>query len=374
MKEFNHIDILPIEHSRLGASSAHRWVECPNSEQGLIPRELESSEHAKRGTVAHQVAYNCLATGLQPGWYVGRIAKGDGCDGIVVTQEMADSVQVYVDHCRTLIPNIVAFNANNPDRNPLEQKIVLPHLPIEVGGTCDFHYIRGSGTLHVVDYKSGAVPQNPQLNAQLMVYAIGLIAKYRFKPDRIILTIVQPKADGVMSWECPSRVLKAFWGRVQASAEAIADGMDRYVKGDWCRWCPKKAICPLWRDSFLAMRDELDDPRALDDNVIADLLPDFARVRSYMKDVEGYAKNVLTRGGVIPGWELVPGRRKKAWAVDESVVRGYLAERSVSVTNLTPPSVLKVVPDLPREFWEWEESGTYRLAMIETEFSPEEVT
>ena len=361
------IIVQSMEHSELGASSAHRWMQCPGS---LTVKGGGDSKYAKMGRVAHEVAYKCLKMGRNPGYWVGMVAEGDDCDGVVFTQDMADSVKVYVEYVRNLEPS--------PTDDNLEKQMLLDHLPRGPGGTVDFHTWIG-GTLHIVDYKSGSVPQNPGHNPQLMTYALAAAKHHQRRPDSVVLHVVQPKAEGAARWTVPKGYGEEFYWHMLAASEkadrvlstGTASNTD-HKEGDWCRWCPKMATCPLKVTKALAVHGESVPPAELTDTQLSRVLSVASDLRRFLKEAEGHARATLEAGGQVPGYELAPPRRKKVWSVDADRVLGYLATRGVSLTTPTPVAALRAVKDLPDDFWHWEDGGAPRLVKIESEFTKED--
>lgn len=365
------IQIPKMEHSVLSASSAHRWMNCPGSlvdNDGNVIEDSATSDHAEDGKLCHAVAQGCLEMAQDPNVCVGM--KGD--NGRVFTQDMADNVREYVEAVRGLAPNV-----HKQASHVLESRVELDGVAGGVGGTVDAHFwYARTGELCVMDYKSGSVPQNPQNNEQLMIYALGLIQRYGQRPSSVTLHIVQPKADGHVHWKVPAKALRDFWAKLREAAgraQRVLDGngMVYHDEGPWCRWCPKLAMCPLKTGNALAVVDEVKPPAEMTDDQLRKVLDVAKDLRAFLKAAEEHARKTLEAGGHVPGYELAPGRRKKVWAVSEDRVRDYLKERSVSLPVVTPAAALKAVKDMPRGFWEWEESGSPRLRKIESEFGKE---
>jgi hypothetical protein len=72
-------------HSRIGASSMHRWATCPGSVRLSKDMPNISSSYAEEGTRAHELAELILT---------GKDVPGD------VDPEMLEAVMVYVDAIR----------------------------------------------------------------------------------------------------------------------------------------------------------------------------------------------------------------------------------------------------------------------------------
>lgn len=69
-------------HSKVGASSAKRWMACPGSVRLSEGIESKSSKFSIEGTQAHALAEQWLTAGECP---------------VNADQEMAENVRVYVD-------------------------------------------------------------------------------------------------------------------------------------------------------------------------------------------------------------------------------------------------------------------------------------
>lgn len=85
-------------HARLSPSSAARWMSCPGSVELTKDMPDTSSSFADEGTDAHELAAKCLETGKPASEFVGlTMGKGN-----LVTDEMAEHVQSYVDYVRCI--------------------------------------------------------------------------------------------------------------------------------------------------------------------------------------------------------------------------------------------------------------------------------
>jgi hypothetical protein len=89
-------------HAELGASSSHRWINCPGSINLSHGMPDTSSVYADEGTAAHIVGERALRKGLDANVWLDTIIKVGDAD-ITVTEEMCDAVQVYLDFVRGLL-------------------------------------------------------------------------------------------------------------------------------------------------------------------------------------------------------------------------------------------------------------------------------
>ncbi len=146
--------MIDLEHSPLGGSGAHRFINCTAS--FLLQREqIEDgtfedipSEFAELGTAAHELGALCLTESAEPFEYLGQEFNGYRVgwpDGINL-----DAVQVYVNECRSIMEQcdydglaIIEKTYKAPDLHPLFK------------GTVDFGYISPSQGIFLRDYKNG---------------------------------------------------------------------------------------------------------------------------------------------------------------------------------------------------------------------------
>jgi hypothetical protein len=99
--------MIELEHSPLGGSAAHRFMNCEGSflEQR---RQIEAgqfenveSEYAKLGTAAHELGAKAIATGMEPYEFLGEEFNGylAGWPGGI----SLDAVQVYFSECMGIL-------------------------------------------------------------------------------------------------------------------------------------------------------------------------------------------------------------------------------------------------------------------------------
>lgn len=294
-------------HSKLGASSAHRWMNCPGSVALSEGMESKSSAAAIEGSCAHSLAEWSLRGEAQPDEIL-RVDE-DGTETIIaVTQEMRDAVSVYTEqviHCEGDLL--------------VEQKFDLSAYHPALFGTADAVVWNASTKLlHVFDFKYGAgVPVEVQGNPQLKYYALGALIACGYPAKRVRVTIVQPRCphpDGpIRSDEFDAIDLLDFGADLKEAALATEQPNAPLVVGEWCRWCPAAGKCPAQRDhaqalakvAFTDVAKLPPDPRGLTLPQIGQIMDRLPIFEAWAKSVREYAYEEAEKGNPVPGYKLV---------------------------------------------------------------------
>ena len=325
----------PSDHSRIGASGAERWLNCPGSVRMQHGLPDSSSEVADEGTAAHELAEKVLVSGAEfVSEFQGmKIKVGDR--EFVVDDEMVEGVQLYVDTVRAdhkaLTPGVMRY---------VEKSFHLKHLHDELYGTNDASLAQTFGLLQVYDLKYGkGVLVEVEDNPQLKMYALGALKGGTCEEVEIV--IVQPRAphsDGpVRRWRISVDDLLAWGDKVLGPGAHIATGADAPLAwGKWCKWCKAKVNCSEVKAHASALaRVAFDSPIAASFPVpammtgaeIAKALAFTRMFSSWGDDVAAYAKAQLERGVKIEGFKLVMGKKNRAWE-DEQVAEASLTPRT----------------------------------------------
>jgi hypothetical protein len=324
-------------HSRIGASSAHRWMNCPASPRLCEGRRDDPGVHALLGTAAHALAERCLIDAVSPILFVGEELHYEGGSAIV-DDAMADGVAVYIE-------KVYADLATYGGRLAVEQQFDLAWLHPGMYGRNDAAIIpdKPGGVLRIYDYKNGARPVKAENNPQCMYYALGAIGQDNAPGvAAVVITIVQPnshfKDAAVDSWELAVDELYR-WGRERLlpAARRTEDPDAPCVAGDWCCFCDAMAVCPLKQHLGLSRLEEpeqgcfaLPAVTALQPADVGFLSgffnsPDFD---AWRKALAAEELDLLTRGVEIPGRVLTEQRSigNRKWADEKAVEAAFAAE------------------------------------------------
>jgi len=377
----------PAGHSRFGASSADRWIECPGSVKAQEGMPNETSIYAAEGTAGHEVAAMCLVDGHDAITFVGRsIAVRDFAERVEITEELADAVQVFLDTIRD-------DKAKRGGKLLVERNFHLEFLDTEFWGTTDAGRLGTDDVLSIYDLKLGkgkvvevvtyksdgtSIP-----NRQLCYYALGFISTLPKTIQGLIkeveLVIVQPRAshrDGPVRRVRvkPEQLLDYCQDLVDAAAAARSDNPP-FKAGDHCGFCRAKGACPTFRAKAIEIAHStfLDedcnalpdggfapspghngpppDPMNLTPEQLALLLDRADMLDTWIGGVRAHAEHLARSGHAIPGWKLVDKRAVRRWtAADDDTKAALLFDFGLDESSIvelklrSPAQVEKLLP------------------------------
>jgi hypothetical protein len=316
-------------HAELGASSSSRWMNCPGSVRLSRPcgGESATSSYAAEGTVAHAMAEAALAGTETP--EAGEVVEIDG-HKVIITAEMEDAVETYLGVVRPLRAQC--------DWHAFERRVVIRSAPpqAECFGVCDFAALVGRA-LHIVDFKFGkGIVIDPAQNSQELYYALGCYETFveiAASIREICLVIVQPRIDGARVKEWTIDLLDLLiWrdSKLHPAIQRVIDGDETLNDGEWCRFCPALASCPLkhavaQEAARAAFSDNSGD---LTPQELSDRLRLAMRLQEWIASIQEEAIVQIRKGEDLPGWKLVEGRSKRAWAAEDEKVWQELVKRA----------------------------------------------
>lgn len=309
---------MPNKHAKLSASSAARWINCPGSValSDQLPAPVSSS-YADEGTLAHALAELKLRRSLgEIGDYDKALAAIQSND--YYCGEMAEATDYY---CGIVWEHLAAAGENA--ELMIEQQFSLTKWVPEGFGTSDAVII-GGNTIEVIDLKYGkGIKIDAERNPQLRLYGLGASALFGdlYDFDTVRTTIIQPRLDHVSTEELPLKEL-LLWGEKDVAPRAIMamEGTDYLACGDWCRFCPAKAICRKRAEHNLELaKDEFKVPPLLTDEEIGEVLKRADEITKWAADIQDYALQEALAGKQYDGWKLVEGRSNRKYADEVKV-------------------------------------------------------
>jgi Protein of unknown function (DUF2800) len=236
-------------HCRLGGSATYRYFNCHASILAAEGYPESTSEFAREGTVAHEMAQLCLENGQDAVEFIDR-----EFDGFIVDESWAEAVQIYLDECRKYMTSGYVWW--------IEKPVSLEKLdpPEPMYGTADFvAYDKLTGLLVVIDFKFGrGVVVDIDGNPQLRFYALGamLALPPEMPVNNILTVIVQPR---VLKGKPFKSILVSTidlieWSMVlMDNARAALDPDAAFHPGPWCRstFCKRDGQCHAQANAVL---------------------------------------------------------------------------------------------------------------------------
>lgn len=370
-------------HSRYGGSVIGRVIACPGSPAlcDTVPKSGDSA-YAAEGTHAHAVGEYCLKNGLRSAGDLVHMSLPLGEDlpatisGKVVTKEMADAVDVYLDAVWEEV------DASPDAELYVEQtfELDIAAAPGEVYGSNDaLVYSPSKARLVVFDYKHGVgVSVTADDNAQLKFYAAGAALSH---PDwrirEVVLVIVQPRSrdadtvGAVRPWSMEPLDLIEFTGTVEKAVAAtqeaghnlhwsgVTSGAEEKFAaslkaGSHCRWCDAAPVCPAkerqildaipgqFKGVNLVTPSALPEVKTLDTKRLGEVLVALQHLSAWQKQVEEYVEGLLMSGTPVEGWKVVEKIGRRKWIENDEEVVAYLELHGVARENAYPPKLCTI--------------------------------
>lgn len=340
------------DHALLSASGAHRWLACTPSARLEEQFPDTTSDAAKEGTLAHELAEMKVRNYFYPQalskrkltYSIKKLKEHELWD-----DEMLAHTDTYIDYIRDMSIKLPA------------QPYVAVEARIDYGayaqggfGTADCIMIQGD-KLFVLDFKYGkGVPVSAESNPQMMLYALGAYEAYKilYAIKEVRLAIVQPRLpDGISEWACTLGELLEFGDYVRERAALAFSGDGEYAPGEKvCRFCRARAQCRARSDYNVKQAFAIGElPPLITNEEVGERLKALEDVVKYQKDLRDYALAECLAGKKVPGWKAVEGRVSRDWtdmeAAFKTLTNGGVIEEAVlwEKTPLTLAQIEKVV-------------------------------
>lgn len=304
------------DHARLSPSASHRWINCPGSvhlAEQCPPQG--GSTYTAEGTEAHALAELKLRKFNEEGTsdsFDKQLDKARN-EFEYYCGEMDEATDFYFD---IVTEKLIE---GGPDAElMIEQRFSLDKWVPDSFGSADAVIIAGN-TIEVCDLKYGkGVKVDAVGNPQLRLYGLGAAELFGdlYDFDTVRVTIIQPRLDHVSTEEISLEDLKDWAENWVAPAAKLAmSNTDEVHCGDWCQFCPAKAICRERAEANLELaRHDFKKPALLTDEEIGEVLRQADELQKWAADISSYALEQALAGKQYDGWKLVEGRSIRKYA------------------------------------------------------------
>lgn len=336
-------------HSLISPSNFERRMLCPGSMEAEKDLPYKTSVHAEVGTMLHD-RVNQLITAENTDWIEG----------------LTDDQQIAVVNAAAYYNNL-KFGTLEIVKEIHEETFSLKFLMDGMQGTADsvlILYDKESNIcqIHVIDYKFGVgVPVKAHNNYQLMLYALGVymhpeinnIVRYKcnlgsnqqpFRFTSAHLHIVQPYIEN-SRWDLSREELTSLitGSRMQLIKQTVVNANEpdamRIPSTKACQFCRAKPTCYAL-NSMLPALDKSGDKnlieakvRLLTDDEIASIYERKDLINMYLKSIEEYIKERLSKGK-FANYELRPKLSNRKWNVEaEEYLVDKLGDKAYEVTK-----------------------------------------
>ncbi|MED5019308.1 DUF2800 domain-containing protein [Paenibacillus chibensis] len=332
-------------HALLSASSAHRWLDCTPSARLEETLPDTTSDAAKEGTVAHEIAElklrRALVEPISTRSFNAQLKKLK--DKELFDEEMLQYTDTYVEYIQGVVH---AFPS--PPYIAVERRVDYSSYAPEGFGTADCIVI-GSKQLHINDFKYGKGVQVSAVdNPQMKLYALGALKAYSllYEIETVHLAIIQPRISGQASeWSISAADLLAWGESIKPKALQAFKGEGEYVVGSHCGFCRAKEICRARVEHLLAAGSRAPmKPPLIGWDEVGEVLKKAEGIVSWYNGLKKLALAEVLKGGNVSGWKAVAGRGSRDYA-DLDAAFKFLQEKGIDEAvlfnrqPLTPPAL-----------------------------------
>ena len=322
----------------------------------------KDTAYTREGTIAHAMAENILRHFLAneadhvPEMYEYLVnshhllEQRDDCQAEGLDwKEMAETV--YANYVTPVYEAYLGAKLEDPEAELIiEAHLRLAEFIPHGFGSSDAVLIYGN-TLEVFDLKYGkGVKVEAEQNTQMLCYALGAYCgpAETYDIENVHMTIIQPRLRHESTWAITADALLEWAGNTLRPAALKAwNGEGDQVPGEHCRFCKVAAKCRALADYTLRVTEEPKEPGVMTLDEIAQLLPHFSTIKSWISAVEEYALAAALEGDTIPGFKVVEGRSIRKLS-NVSTALNRLADAGIEPESYLKPRELKTITELEK--------------------------
>ena len=292
-------------HAVLSASSSKRWLNCPPSAKLNAEIPDITTEYAKEGTDAHELAE------YKVNQLLGIKADNPAENLDYYNQEMEDCTDIYAQYIAE------QMSQYSSPVVMVEQRIDFSRYVPGGFGTGDC-IIVADDVLTVIDLKYGkGVAVEAEYNPQMMLYALGALEMFSILYDinEVKMVIFQPRIENISEFSMPiSDLMSWAENELKPKAELAAKGEGEFCAGEHCRFCKVKATCRKRAEYNLTIaKYDFAPPNMLEDSEIEMILERADALTAWAADVKEYALSKALKGRKWNGYKVVEGRSNRKY-------------------------------------------------------------
>ena len=299
-------------HAVLSASASKRWLNCTPSAKLNAEIPDITTEYAKEGTDAHELAE------YKVNQLLGIKADNPAENLDYYNQEMEDCTDSYAQYILEVISKY---------SDPIvmvEQRLDFSRYVPDGFGTGDC-IIVADDILTVIDFKYGkGVAVEAEYNPQMMLYALGALEMFSILYDinEVKMVIFQPRIENISEFSMPvSDLMNWAENELKPKAELAAKGEGEFCAGEHCRFCKVKATCRKRAEYNLAIaKYDFAPPDMLEDSEIEMILERADALTAWAADVKEYALSEALKGRKWNGYKVVEGRSNRKYTDEKMAV------------------------------------------------------
>lgn len=281
-------------------SAAKRWLSCPQSAFIVPMYPNAETEQSLKGDYWHELMESRLLFGTVPS-----SADPDAAEAM---EELAEYVYKRKKELGAEMH--------------VEIKLDIP----ETGefGTADVVLV-SPNWIEIIDEKSGYVPVHVKLNAQMMTYLLGAIARFGERKNYRI-GIHQPNYDHI---DGPLRFYDVSADDVEwfrREVKYAMDNPDECKAGKHCKdtYCPHRGSCEVFMQYVqqdLLLGWHTSEVRSISDDMLASAMDAADELSGWRNELRGEAlKRIINLDRAIPGYKAVKGRKQRTVRSPEQLI------------------------------------------------------
>ena len=304
-------------HAVLSASSSKRWLNCPPSAKLNAEIPDITTEYAKEGTDAHELAE------YKVNQLLGIKANNPTENLDYYNQEMEDCTDRYAQYIAE------QMSQYSSPVVMVEQRLDFSRYVPGGFGTGDC-IIVADDILTVIDFKYGkGVAVEAEYNPQMMLYALGALEMFSILYDinEVKMVIFQSRIENISEFSMPvSDLLNWAENELRPKAELAAKGEGEFCAGEHCRFCKVKATCRKRAEYNLAIaKYDFAPPDMLEDSEIEMILERADALTAWAADVKEYALSEALKGRKWNAYKVVEGRSNRKYTDEKAMVSAVKA-------------------------------------------------